>query len=45
MHARPMSVIGPVDPRVLGPLVFRMPWASAQQSAVMLGVVPTVGAV
>src|SRR3954451_18683615 len=40
---RPISVIGPVDPRVLGPDVFKTPWASVQQIGAMLGFVP-VGA-
>ncbi len=41
--ARPISVIGPVEPRVFGPEVLRTPCASVQQIAAMLGVVP-VGA-
>src|SRR5690349_22644484 len=41
--ARPISVIGPVDPRALGPDVFNTPCASVQLIGAMLGLVP-VGA-
>jgi hypothetical protein len=35
--ARPMSVIGPVEPRAFGPEVLRTSWASVQQIGAMLG--------
>src|SRR3954453_20090597 len=38
-----ISVVGPVEPRALGPDVFSTPWASVQQIGAMLGLVP-VGA-
>ena len=38
-----ISVVGPVEPRLLGPDVFSTPCASVQQIGAMLGLVP-VGA-
>ena len=43
LDARPISVIGAVDPRAFGPDVFNTPCASVQQIGAMLGFVP-VGA-
>src|SRR3954452_4513507 len=43
VEPRPIRVVGPVEPRALGPDVFRTPWASVQQIGAMLGLVP-VGA-
>src|SRR5262245_36634163 len=36
---RPINVIGPVEPRALGPDVLSTPWASVQQMLEILGVV------
>src|SRR5690242_496343 len=41
--AKPISVVGAVEPRAFGPDVLRTPWASVQQIGAMLGLVP-VGA-
>src|SRR3954447_22380336 len=41
--ARPISVVGAVEPRAFGPDVLSTPWASVQQIGAMLGFVP-VGA-
>src|SRR5215475_9826476 len=43
LDARPISVIGAVDPRAFGPLVLSTPCASVQQIGAMLGLV-SVGA-